>query len=185
MANVKGSALATRVTWVRLNHGQDGIEQLCEAVSPGLAGAIRDGVAVATWYPFAEFIELNTAIDRLFGQGDGGLIRELGRWGAEANMTTIYRLFYKVGTVRWVMARAARLWYLHYDAGRLSLRELSSGEIELAIEEFPTPSCVHCQAVQGWAERSVELSGGELVKSELHACRLEGSLACRLRARWT
>ncbi len=184
MANVKGSALASRVTWVRLNHGQDGIERLCEAVSPGLAGAIRDGVAVATWYPFVEFVELSTAIDLLFGQGDGALIKVLGRVGAEANMTTIYRLFYKVGTVKWVMARAARLWHLHYDAGQLSLRELASGEIELTIEGFPTPSCVHCQSVQGWAERSCELSGGQDVHTETHSCRLEGSDACRLRARW-
>ena len=181
---MKGSALATRVTWVRLNHGQAGIERLCEAVSPGLAGAIRDGMVNAAWYPFAEFVELNTRIDELFGKGDGALVKELGRWGAEANMTTIYRLFFKVGTVKWVMARAARLWHLHYDSGRLVMRELPSGELELAIEDFPSPACAHCRSVQGWAERSIELSGGEDVRTEISSCRLEGGLVCRLRARW-
>lgn len=182
---MKGSALASRVNWVRLNHGPGGVERLREAVSPELAREIEAGIKVATWYPFEDFVELNVEIDRLFGQGDGALVKELGRWGAEANLTTIYRLFYKVGTVRWVMARAARLWHLHYDAGRLTLRELAGHEIELAIEDFPTPHCAHCQSVMGWAEKSIELSGGEDVRTTLASCRHQGATACRVRGRWT
>jgi len=182
---VKGSALASRVTWVRLNHGQEGIERLCDVVSPGLAGALRDGVQVASWYPFSEFIELNQAIDRLYGAGDGALIKELGRQGADFNLKTIYRLFYKVGTVRWVMARAARLWHLHYDAGRLVLREMAHDEFDLTIEEFPTPNCAHCRSVQGWVERSIELSGGNEVVTDIVRCRKEGDADCCVRARWS
>jgi len=185
VANVKGSALASRVNWVRLNHGPDGVEKLCEAVSPRLAAEVREGIKVANWYEFEKFIELNTEIDRLFGTGDGALIRELGSWGAEANLTTIYRLFYKVGTIRWVMARAARLWHLHYDDGRLTLRELAGNEIELAIEDFPTPHCAHCQSVMGWAEKSIQLSGGEDVKASIAACRHQGATVCRIRGRWS
>lgn len=184
MANVKGSALATRVTWLRLNHGQDGVDRLCAQVSPGLAGAVRDGIAVARWYPFEQFVELVDTIERLFGKGDGTLVHELGRYGADASLTTIYRLFYRVGTVRWVMARAARLWHLHYDAGRLEVRE-GPEHIELAIEDFPTPDCTHCRSVRGWAERSVELSGGEDVVTEVTACRKQGAASCCIRAKWT
>lgn len=182
---MKGSALATRVSWVRLNHGQGGVDRLCEAVSADLAQVVRDGVRVADWYDFALFVELNTAIDERFGQGDGALIKELGRWGAEANLTTIYRLFFKVGTVRWVLARAARLWHLHYDAGRLAVRELAGNEVELSIEDFPTPHCAHCQSVQGWVEKSIELSGGEDVKTSITSCRHQGGASCRIRGRWT
>jgi len=181
---VKGSALASRVNWVRLNHGPGGLDRLCEAVSAPLAQAIRDGFKAATWYDFAAFIELNTEIDRVFGTGDGALIRELGRWGAEANLTTIYRLFYKVGTVRWVMARAARLWHLHYDAGRLTLRELAGNEIELGIEDVPDPHCAHCESVAGWAEKSIELSGGEGARVSISSCRHQGADVCRIRGRW-
>jgi hypothetical protein len=123
VANVKGSALASRVTWVRLNHGQDGIDRVCAQVSPALAEVVRAGPAVARWYPVAMLVELAETLDRLFGAGDGALIHALGRYGADANLTTIYRLFYRVGTVRWVMARAARLWHLHYDGGRLEVHE--------------------------------------------------------------
>jgi hypothetical protein len=184
VANVKGSALATRVTWVRLNHGQDGVDRLCAQVSPALAEAVKGGIAVARWYPFEQFVELVKTVDRLFGTGDGKLIHELGRFGADANLTTIYRLFFRVGTVRWVMARAARLWHLHYDAGTLELRERPDA-IDLAIQDFPTPDCTHCASVRGWAERSIELSGGEDVTTEMVECRQRGGATCCMRARWT
>ncbi len=184
MANVKGSALATRVIWVRLNHGQAGIDRVAAQVSPALAEVVRTGPAVATWYPVAMLVELAEALDRLFGKGDGALIHELGRYGADANLTTIYRLFFRVGTVRWVMARAARLWHLHYDSGRLELHEQPDA-LELDIADFPEPSCTHCHSVRGWAERSVELSGGEQVQSEMTSCRKDGGGTCCIRIKWT
>jgi hypothetical protein len=184
VANVKGSALATRVTWVRLNHGQGGMDRLTAQVSPELAAALTAGIAVARWYPFEQFIELIETIERIFGTGDGKLTHELGRYGADANLTTIYRLFYRVGTVRWVMARAARLWHLHYDAGRLELRE-HPDSIELVIRDFPTPNCAHCASVRGWAERSIELSGGEQVTTEIVTCRRKDGAVCCMRAKWT
>ena len=183
MANVKGSALASRVTWVRLNHGQDGIDRVCAQVSPALAEVVRAGPAVARWYPVAMLVELAETLDRLFGAGDGALIHALGRYGAEANLTTIYRLFYRVGTVRWVMARAARLWHLHYDGGRLEVRE-SPESIDLDIVDFPELSCTHCHSVRGWAERSIELSGGEQIETTMAACRKRGDAVCTIRCRW-
>ncbi len=181
---MKGSALASRVTWVRLNHGQAGIDRVAAQVSPALAEVVQAGPINARWYPVAMLVELSETLDRLFGAGDGALVRELGRYGADANLTTIYRLFYRVGTVRWVMARAARLWHLHYDGGRLEVHE-SPEHIELDIADFPEPSCTHCRSVQGWAERSIELSGGEQVTTELTECRRQGAEACCIRCRWS
>ena len=68
---------------------------------------------------------------------------------------------------------------------RLTLRELAGNEIELAIEDFPTPHCAHCQSVLGWAEKSIELSGGEDVRTSIAACRHQGATVCRLRGRWS
>ena len=109
MANVKGSALSSRILWVQLGHGDAGMERLLAQCSPELKASLETGIAKAKWYPFEQFIELNETIDRLFGKGDLGLIHELGRYGADANLTTIYRLFYKVGTTQWILGRAVRL----------------------------------------------------------------------------
>ena len=106
MANVKGSALSSRVLWVQLEHGDAGYKRLLHQVSPDLKATIEMGINKAKWYPFDQFVELNVTLDRLFGKGDMELIRPLGRFGADANLKTIYRLFYKVGTVHWILGRA-------------------------------------------------------------------------------
>lgn len=184
MANVKGSALSSRVLWVQLGHGNAGMERLRAQVSPDLRYTLAEGVNKAKWYPFEQFIELNEAIDRLFGKGDLGLIHELGRYGADANLTTIYRLFFKVGTTHWILGRAVRLWSAHYDSGYLEVLTRGPKTAVLRIRGFATPHKVHCMAVQGWAERSVELSGGLNVKTEEPLCRTRGDEYCQLEATW-
>ena len=182
--NVKGSALTSRLLWVRLNHGESGLQRLSADVSEPLRAVAETGAVHARWYPFEMFVELNVAIDRLFGAGDSELIRQLGRYSADANLTTIYRLFYKVGTVRWILARGPRLWGVHYDAGSLAVRYLGSYEVELEIVDFPSPHRAHCLAVMGWTERSIELSGGIKVKTQEVSCRADGGQRCRFRVRW-
>ncbi len=184
MANVKGSALSSRVLWVQLGHGDAGRDRLLAACSPELRGNVERGIEKAKWYPFEQFVELNETIDRLFGDGDHGLVRELGRYGADANLTTIYRLFYKMGTTHWILARAVRLWSAHYDSGYLEVLTRGPKTAVLRIRNFATPHRVHCLSVMGWAERSVELSGGAGVRSEEPMCRTRGDELCQFEFSW-
>lgn len=184
MANVKGTAFSSRLLWVRLNHGQEGVERLVAAVEAPLGQVLREGAVMSKWYPFEQFVELNLAIDRLWGRGDLSLVKSLGRHGADANLTTIYRLFYKVGTVKWILARASRLWGMHYDSGNLYVDLYPGREVGLRIEDFESPHRAHCLSILGWAERSIELSGGTDVKIAEVACRTRGGPMCRFRASW-
>jgi hypothetical protein len=184
LSNVKGSAIASRILWVRLHHGEAGIGRVARQVSPELADLVRRGAALRRWYAFDLFIELNLVLDRLFGTGDLSLIKTLGRYSADAHLTTIYRLFYKVGTVKWILARASRLWGLYYDSGMMHADMYPGREVGLRLEGFATPHRAHCLAVWGWAERSVELSGGAEVTSQEIACRVRGDANCRLRISW-
>lgn len=181
---MKGSALASRLLWVRLGQGDAGMARLRAAVSPALATVVAEGAAMARWYPFEQFVELNEAIDRTFGAGDLGLVKELARFGADANLKTVYRLFYKVGTVRWILGRAARLWGAHYDEGELLVVEDRPREIVMEIAGWSRPHAVHCRSVEGWAERSIEISGGRDARVDSVACRARGDDRCLLRGAW-
>jgi hypothetical protein len=184
MANVKGSSISSRALWVRLHHGDDGLQALGKAVKPATREALEGQIDKAAWYSFDVFVDLNESIDKVFGGGDLGLVKTLGRFGADANLKTIYRLFYMVGTVKWVMDRAARLWDLHYDSGRFLIVRKPGNEFEARIVKFATPHRTHCLSVSGWAERSVELSGGKDVKVTETACRAKGDDDCSFDFVW-
>jgi hypothetical protein len=160
------------------------MQKLRAAASPQLAELLDAGVEKARWYPIRTFLELNVLIDRLFGKGDLSLIRELGRHGADANLTTIYRLFYKVGTTHWILGRAVRLWSAHYDTGFLEVFTRGPREAILRIHAFAHPDRAHCLSVMGWCERSIELSGGLDVEITETRCRTRGDELCQLEASW-
>jgi hypothetical protein len=188
MVNVKGTSIASRILWVTLNQGDTGIARLSDDLTAHAAADTRalleGGVRVEGWYPLARFVELNVAIDRVFGRGDLELVRVLGRYSADASLTTVLRLFYKVGTVKWLLERSARLWNVYYDSGHFIVRRFAGKEVEVEIKDFAAPHRVHCMAVQGWCERSLELSGvtnGSMVEE---SCRASGADRCRWHATW-
>ncbi len=176
--------MSSRILWVQLGHGAAGIDQLRALASPNLRAQIDLGFAKATWYPFDQFVELNETIDRLFGRGDLGLVKLLGRYSADANLTTIYRLFFKVGSVQWILGRAVRLWGAHYDAGSFDVATRGTRAAVLRLRGFPTPHRVHCLAVAGFVERSLELSGGKRPIVEESKCATRGDECCQFDASW-
>ena len=184
MPNVKGSAITARWAWVRETQGEPGLKRLRGELLPSTKAILEGNVLKSSWYPFEAFVDLTVCIDRLFGRGDLALARELGRYGAEANLKTIYRLFYKLGSVKWIIERAAAVWRTYYDSGYMVVKHGAGNTVDLVITEFATPHRSHCLSVLGWAEKSVEMSGGKLLTSEEATCRLRGDAVCTLRLTW-
>jgi hypothetical protein len=157
VANVKGSALSSRVLWVQLGHGAAGMDRVLAQCSPELRAFLEAGIEKAKWYPFEQFVELNVVIDRLF---------------------------YKVGTAHWILGRAVRLWSAHYDSGTLEVLTRGPRTAVLRLRGFATPHPAHCLSVMGWAQRSIELSGGNNVAVSEPLCRTRGDEICQLEAKW-
>lgn len=183
MVDVKGSAITARVRYVRERHGEQGYRKLLDALEAQHRKIIQARVLPHAWAPFSLFVDVNVQTDALFGTGDLALCREMGRYSAEVNLPTLYRIFYKLGTPSFIIRKAARLWDVHYSSGRLAVEDTEDGA-NLRIEEFATPHRAHCQSVLGWAERSVELSGGKVTYAEEEQCRTRGDRACLVVARW-
>ena len=184
MANVKGSALSSRVLWVRLEYGDAGIQRLLPQCTPALRAELAAGVQKARWYPLAQFVELITVIDRLFGAGDLRLCKELGAWAAQENLPKVFKLFYRLGTPTFVFERAAKLWTAHYDSGRLELASPAEKRAHLSLFDFAEPHRAHCLSVLGWAAKSIELSGAKVVESDEVRCRTRGDDRCELAVAW-
>ena len=170
--------------FVRERFGDDGCREVVAELPPEDQAILTAGVLPHEWVRFALWVRLMTAIDHRFGKGDLAMCREMGRFSARVNLPTLYRIFYQLGSTRYIMRRAARLWDVHYDSGRLVVDEGGPGLVTLRIEGFDTPHRAHCLSVLGWGEQSVEMSGGANPVGDELACRTQGALVCELRLRW-
>ncbi len=153
------------------------------ALTPGCRAYLDEGVLPHAWVPFELFVALNVEIDARLGAGDLALCREMGRYGAKVNLPTIYRIFYRLGSLPFILRKAARLWDVHYDSGRLEV-DVEEGGALLTIADFAEPHRAHCLSVLGWAEAAGELSGVRAVEARELSCRTRGDATCQLSIRW-
>ena len=184
MSDVKGAAIAARLRFVRERFGDEGYARLLAALDPGSRARIAGRILSHEWVPFGVFVAVSVEADRLFGKGDLQLCYEMGRYAADVNLPSLYRLFYRLGTPMFIFRKAARLWDVHYTSGKLTPIEEREGAIRLEIDGFAEPHRAHCMSVLGWAARSVELSGGRLREAEETRCRTRGDAVCAIALQW-
>lgn len=182
---VRGSGVWGKVNWVRHKFGEVGIERLLGAVSAAGRNLLRSDVDRTAWYNFPMYIELSVAVDELFGSGDGTLNQEISCWTAHTNIPRFFSMFIRIGSVAWVLDRAAAAWAAHFNAGKLVLSADAHEHTAYAeIVDFPMPHLVHTYSVLGYACGMLELSGAKNVRGELVSCRSKGAEKTVFRARW-
>lgn len=180
MPNTKGTAVLSRIRYVRERHGQAGLDLLLAALDKDVRALLEPLPLPQSWVPFRVFIALNVVADKLFGKGDLTLCQEMGRFGASVNLPTIYKLFYKVGSPEFLIPRAAALWSSNYDSGHLAVERHVDGRFILHISDFAEPHEAHCLSVLGWAAGSVELSGKRVIDVRNIHCRGRGGNRCEM-----
>ena len=187
VSHVKGSAITARVKWVRDTAGEEGVRAVKERLRPENRPLLEARVLPHALVPYDLCDDLCESIHPQYGKGDLALVKDLGRFAARSNLPTLYRLFYVLGSPEFILGRSSRLWDVHYDSGRLeasfAIKDGRRGGT-LRIVDFATPHRVHCLSVLGWAEQSVELSGGKGVEGSEVACRAKGGERCELLITW-
>src|SRR2546430_8753445 len=121
MPNVKGSALGVRFRFVEKHWGEEGLRRLVRELSPEDRAIHAAIILPANWYPFGTFVRVIAKIDSIWGKGGLGLADAMARDAADASLTTLYRFFYSVSSVSFILSMAARLWRMNYDAGELKV----------------------------------------------------------------
>lgn len=181
---VKGSAITSREHWLREHHGSEGEAEVRAALEPKHRARLEAGVLRSSWVPYALFIDLNVTMDRIYGRGDCALCKDIAYYGAKMNLPTLYRIFFRVGSLPFVLKRAARMWDAHYSTGRLSVMS-HRGWARLLIEDFAVPHPALWYSVAGWGEASAHLTGvTDAVATIEHAPEGDDDSPAQIMIRW-
>jgi hypothetical protein len=177
-SNVRAPLVLARVDWVKRHHGQAGLDGVLAAMDPDRAAIVRSTVSPALWLPFDTFVNLCEAIDRVHGRGDLALVPELARHAARVNIPTIHKIFFRLGSVEYIVRKAAAVWSASYDTGTASSEVMPGVGLRLIIERLATPHRVHCLTVLGWVEEMVRLVGPKVIGGREIECRTQGAPRC-------
>jgi hypothetical protein len=180
--NVKGTALRARLRFVEERAGVEGYRRFVDALSAGTRAIVDARVLASGWYPFGAFVEICEVIDRQLGDGSLELCHELGRYGCDANLPTLYKIFFRMADVHYIVRRAAAAWRVNYDEGTMTVLEEGQNIVRMRME-VPTPHRAHCLSVRGWMVRAGELSGAKDVRV-VETCRVHGDPHCQFELHW-
>ncbi len=136
------------------------------------------------WYPFSVLIDVSIEIDKLFGTGDLSLLEEAGGDVAEADLSSVYKIFFKVANPHFIIDRAAAVWRNYYSSGECVVADSTEKSVVLEIRDFDTPHRAHCLGVLGWTKRTLMLTGCKEVRAVHSQCRCEGAKVCRFEGSW-
>lgn len=180
--NVKGTLLKARLRYVEERGGGEASRRFIEALSAETRALIEGRILPNGWYPFSAFIEMCEVIDRQLGKGDLELCHELGRHSCDANLPALYKIFFRMADVLYLVRRATAAWRASYDEGGMTV--IGEGDHVVTMRmEVPTPHRAHCLSVRGWILRAAELSGAKDGRID-ERCRLTGDAHCEFTLSW-
>jgi hypothetical protein len=182
-SQMKGSAFTARFDYLRTRYAPQWPEYL-QLLAPATRELASTRLLKNAWYPFDAFADLNVVADRLMGNGDLALVKLLGKHAAKANMPTLYKLFYLVGSPEYTVRKAASLWPIHHTTGRCEAITHQSNYVEYQVHDFAQPHRVLCKSLEGFMEQSLELTGVTQISIREKQCAVDGAPYCSFHGRW-
>ncbi len=181
--HMRASTILARMDYIRRLRGAPAVDEVLAAMPPALADEVRSAVVASLWVRFETVMAFIAATDKVVGRGDLALVRPMARHAARTNMPLLYRIFYKLGSVEYIMTKAAAVWHAHYDSGVATSVKVPGG-LRFSIAGFATPHRIHCLTILGWAEEIVSLCEATINDAREVQCRLRGGAVCEFEIKY-
>lgn len=179
----KGSIYFSAKLFVEKKFAQDAVARCLEQLSAEDREILGSAVAVG-WYPLEPMLRFHRAVDRVYGRGDLSLIREIGRFSAEWQLTSFHKLVLRFKEPRWMLEKAGTMWRHYHDTGEWEVIEPEPHRLVGRLRHFGVVDDTLCVRLQGWFARAIELTGGKNVEVKDPVCRARRGPHCEFVARW-
>lgn len=178
---MKGIGFANVKSYV-LNRQPSGMwQKVLDSLPPDEASEIDTSIAVG-WYEVALFATLLRAVDEVCGNGDLGLMREIGAYEANQDMNRVLRIFLRVLAPSHIFTAEAHLWRHFQDAGAWSWTKVPGG-VDATLSGWVIDDAL-LEELAGYLARMLEFTGGRHVTVRYRIPSLEGVKGCAFEYRW-
>lgn len=174
------------ISWVRHVHGDAGVRQLAAALPQDmlddLGGPALRPSSMA-WIPFLTNARLIEAIDAVFGKGDYGLMREVGRYMARHDFPAVAKPMAMMLSPGLFIDLSVKIWRLYHSHGHWEVIR-HRREIQASLFERPESHRAFCEGTMGWIEGAMIFCGAVDVVAVEERCAAKGAPCCSIRVRW-
>lgn len=182
---VKGSAVLATPMFVK-NKFPLRYDEWIDALPPASKAIHTRAILASDWYPLHDaLIEPIKKICDLFYGGNERGAWESGKFSAEYALNGFYRIFLKLGSPKFMIDRAARVFSSYFSESELCVVEASSKRCVMQIMAFPEPYLLLDLRIGGWMERALVLIGCKSVRVEITKSKAKGDSVTEYVATWS
>jgi uncharacterized protein (TIGR02265 family) len=179
---VKGGALLSRLSFVREERGEEGVQKVLARLPESDRTACTP-ILTGAWYPFALNQRLDEAIAAEMGMGENVFLA-IGKKSAEHNLAGAHRAMLSPGDPHGLLRRTPQIYQMYYDSGRRTYERLGDTKAVLRTYDAPTFSHHDCLTVVGWHRKAIEMCGAKNVRVTETKCRAKGAEVCEYVCEW-
>jgi hypothetical protein len=183
MAQVKGTAVIASLRFVREQFGEEGLERVLAALPDEDRSAFDANLLASSWYPMPALLHFMEETQKQFEAQEPEVLRKMGRRSADYGLTTVYKIFFKVGSPEFIVRKASRVFGSYYDTGEMVQVENAPGRAVVELKGF-AGAPQYCARIFGWMERTMVLAGARNLKSSHSSCVHRGDQVCRFEGNW-
>lgn len=180
----KGLVLLNAQSFCRERFGDAGWTRVLDALGPEDRGVMEGAVHVG-WYPIGLYDRLHEAIDRELGDGHFTLMRPLGHYCAEHDLTKVHRVFFRMASPSFLMARYGEFWRRYQDTGTWTVHRPSDLHVRCTLAGWASTSETTCVRLAAYVERFLALVGANGVHLTRTKCTARGDAVCEYDAKWS
>ncbi len=185
MNNVKGTLVLAAMRFIDERIGPEGRQAILPELREEDRRLLETGALASAWYPISLLLTLHRLAQKHFGDRFPNIHREIGRAAADYGFTTVYRIFLKVGSPEFILARATSVFAKYYESGTMRVAFSEKGHAICEIAEFADPAPELCDRIAGFLARTIELSGGKDFRQVHPQCVNRGDPLCRFEGWWS
>ncbi len=157
---VKGTAVTTIPLFVKQKHGDQAYQRWLDTLAPKTRDTFNGSLLPSVWYPMREtLVEPTRAICDLFYGGDNRGAAEQGRFSAKLGLSGVYRLFVRISSPEFIIAKASQILPTYYRPSSMIIAEKGPGRAVIRVTEFPDPDTIVEQRILGWMEQALLICG--------------------------
>lgn len=183
MARVKGTAVQSSLRYVRERFGEAPLAAILDALGEADRRAL-EGVLASSWYDVSLFLRFMVEAERQLRAQEPSLARKMGRASCDYGLTTVYKIFFRIGSPEFIIGRAARVFSSYYDTGELCILETRPGRCLAELRGFEGGAPQFCERIFGWMQRTLELAGAKNLRPRHDVCVHRGGAVCRFEGDW-
>jgi hypothetical protein len=185
MSAVKGTAWLTFQEFLESKFGKDAHARVLAGLGREDAKSLSQKILPIAWVEYGAYTRYLLKADQVLGRGDHALIREGAVYHAQKDMKGLYRMFLRIATPGFVLARSAQLWGLMMDSGVLTVDTQTPASVELKLTDFKDMPRHHELDQLPFMEEIARMTGVVNVRSGHPKCLARGDDHCRYVIAWS